>query len=90
MSNVDVPEFFMGKYPVTQAQWQAVMRNNPSRFKGANNPVEKVSWYDATEFCQKLSLRTGKKYSLPSESQWEYARACRNNHAILFWRNYNV
>ena len=70
---VDVPEFFMGKYPVTQAQWQTVMgkknflqvmmgnKNNPSYFKGANRPVEKVSWYDATEFCQKLSRITGKK-----------------------------
>ncbi|WP_287527062.1 bifunctional serine/threonine-protein kinase/formylglycine-generating enzyme family protein [Okeania sp. SIO2C2] len=73
---VDVPEFFMGKYPVTQAQWQAVMGNNPSRFKGVRRPVENVSWNDATEFCQKLSQITGKKYSLPSESQWEYgARA---------------
>ncbi|NES70770.1 MAG: SUMF1/EgtB/PvdO family nonheme iron enzyme [Okeania sp. SIO2D1] len=69
--NVDVPEFFMGKYPVTQAQWEAVMGNNPSNFKGASRPIESVSWNDATEFCQKLSLRTGKKYSLPSESQWE-------------------
>ena len=88
--NVDVPEFFMGKYPVTQAQWEAVMGNNPSKFKGANRPVEKVSWKNATEFCQKLSEITGKKYSLPSESQWEYARPCRNNYTFLFWGNYNV
>ncbi|NES67751.1 MAG: formylglycine-generating enzyme family protein, partial [Okeania sp. SIO2D1] len=68
--------FFMGKYPVTQAQWQAIMGNNPSRFKGVRRPVENVSWNDATEYCQKLSQITGKKYSLPSESQWEYgARA---------------
>ena len=87
---VDVPEFLMGKYPVTQAQWEAVMGNNPSYFKGASRPVERVSWNDATEFCQKLSEITGKKYSLPSESQWEYARPCRNNHTILFWRNHNV
>jgi len=80
---VDVPEFFMGKYPVTQAQWQAVMGNNPSRFKGANRPVEKVSWNDATEFCQKLSQITGKKYSLPSESQWEYA--CRAGTTTPFY-----
>ncbi|ERT07780.1 formylglycine-generating sulfatase enzyme family protein [Lyngbya aestuarii BL J] len=74
--NVDVPEFFMGKYPVTQAQWQAVMGNNPSNFQDAGRPVETVTWNEATEFCQKLSLRTGKKYSLPSESKWEYgARA---------------
>ncbi|MGD1701155.1 SUMF1/EgtB/PvdO family nonheme iron enzyme [Dapis sp. BLCC M229] len=81
--NVDVPEFFMGKYPVTQAQWEAVMGNNPSRFKGANRPVEKVSWNDATEFCQKLSEITGKKYSLPSESQWEYA--CRAGTTTPFY-----
>ncbi|MGD1808538.1 SUMF1/EgtB/PvdO family nonheme iron enzyme [Dapis sp. BLCC M126] len=81
---VDVPEFFMGKYPVTQAQWQAVMGNNPSRFKGANRPVERVNWNDATEFCQKLSDITGKKYSLPSESQWEYACRARTSTPFYF------
>ena len=80
---VDVPEFFMGKYPVTQAQWEVIMENNPSEFKGANRPVEKVSWNDATEFCQKLSEITGKKYSLPSESQWEYA--CRAGTTTPFY-----
>ncbi|MGK7921304.1 MAG: formylglycine-generating enzyme family protein [Trichodesmium sp.] len=81
---VDVPEFFVGKYPVTQAQWQAVMGNNPSSFKGANRPVEKVSWNNATEFCQKLSEITGKKYSLPSESQWEYACRARTTTPFYF------
>ncbi|NEN92545.1 MAG: SUMF1/EgtB/PvdO family nonheme iron enzyme [Okeania sp. SIO3H1] len=80
---VDVPEFFMGKYPVTQAQWQAVMGNHPSHFKGENRPVETVSWNDATEFCQKLSQITGKKYTLPSESQWEYA--CRAGTTTPFY-----
>jgi formylglycine-generating enzyme required for sulfatase activity/uncharacterized caspase-like protein len=80
---VDVPEFFMGKYAVTQAQWQAVMGNNPSTFKGASRPVEQVSWNDATEFCQKLSEITGRKYSLPSESQWEYA--CRAGTTTPFY-----
>ncbi|MDE5119182.1 MAG: SUMF1/EgtB/PvdO family nonheme iron enzyme, partial [Trichodesmium sp. St19_bin1] len=80
---VDVPEFFMGKYAVTQAQWQAVMGNNPSSFKGASRPVEQVSWNDATEFCQKLSKITGRKYSLPSESQWEYA--CRAGTTTPFY-----
>ncbi|NEO52928.1 MAG: SUMF1/EgtB/PvdO family nonheme iron enzyme [Okeania sp. SIO3B5] len=80
---VEVPEFFMGKYPVTQAQWQAVMGNNPSYFKGANRPVENVSWNDATKYCQKLSQKTGKKYSLPSESQWEYA--CRAGTTTPFY-----
>ncbi len=81
---VDVPEFFMGKYPVTQAQWQAVMGNNPSNFKGSNRPVERVSWNDATEFCQKLSQITGKKYSLPSQSQWEYACRARTSTPFYF------
>ncbi|MDE5105825.1 MAG: formylglycine-generating enzyme family protein, partial [Trichodesmium sp. St17_bin3_1_1] len=81
--SVDVPEFFMGKYVVTQAQWQAVMGNNPSYFKGASRPVERVSWNDATAFCQKLSQITGKKYSLPSESQWEYA--CRAGTTTPFY-----
>jgi formylglycine-generating enzyme required for sulfatase activity len=80
---VDVPEFFMGKYAVTQGQWEAVMGNNPSSFKGASRPVEEVSWYDATKFCQKLSQITGKKYSLPSESQWEYA--CRAGTTTPFY-----
>ncbi|NES64409.1 MAG: SUMF1/EgtB/PvdO family nonheme iron enzyme [Okeania sp. SIO2D1] len=82
--NVDVPEFFMGKYPVTQEQWEAVMGNNPSKFKGASRPVDTVSWNDATEFCQKLSDRTGKKYSLPSESQWEYACRARTTTPFYF------
>ena len=81
---VDVPEFFMGKYPVTQAQWQAVMGNNPSDCKGANRPVEMVSWNDATKFCQKLSQITGKPYFLPSESQWEYACRARTSTPFYF------
>ena len=81
--DVNVPEFFMGKYPVTQAQWGAVMGNNPSGFKGANRPVERVNWYEATEFCHKLSQITSKKYSLPSESQWEYT--CRAGTTTPFY-----
>ena len=72
---VTVKPFFMGKYPITQEQWQAVMGNNPSYFKGAKRPVEQVSWQDAFEFCAKLSQKTGKNYRLPSEAEWEYA--CR-------------
>ena len=74
---VEVSPFLMGKYPITQSQYYAVMRNNPSDFKenGAHRPVEKVSWNDAIAFCQKLSQKTKRTYRLPSEAEWEYA--CR-------------
>ncbi|WP_299411750.1 bifunctional serine/threonine-protein kinase/formylglycine-generating enzyme family protein [Acaryochloris sp. IP29b_bin.148] len=69
---VTVPAFYVGKYPITQAQWKAVMGPNPSHFKGANRPVESVSWGDAIDFCEKLSKKSGKHYRLPSEAEWEY------------------
>ncbi len=72
---VTVKPFYMGKYPITQAQWQEMMGNNPSYFKGENRPVENVSWLDVVEFCQRLSEKTGKDYRLPSEAEWEYG--CR-------------
>ncbi|MEB3336606.1 MAG: formylglycine-generating enzyme family protein, partial [Leptolyngbyaceae bacterium] len=81
---VTVPFFLMGRYPVTQAQWQAVaklskvkntLKVNPSRFPGANRPVERVSWNDAVEFCQRLARYTRREYRLPTEAEWEYA--CR-------------
>ncbi|CCI33102.1 formylglycine-generating enzyme family protein [Microcystis sp. T1-4] len=73
---VQVNSFAIGKYPVTQAQYEAVMGTNPSRFKNnRQNPVENVSWNDAQAFCQKLSQITGKTYRLPTEAEWEYA--CR-------------
>ncbi|WP_039962467.1 formylglycine-generating enzyme family protein, partial [Kamptonema sp. PCC 6506] len=78
-----VAPFFMGKYAVTQEQWEAVMGNNPSNFKGAKRPVELVTWYDAVAFCQKLSQKTGKKYRLPSEAEWEYA--CRAGTSTPFY-----
>jgi len=80
---VTVPSFFMGKYPVTQSQWQAVMGNNPSLFKGENRPVEMVSGNDAVKFCQQLSEKTGKEYRLPSEAEWEYA--CRAGTTTPFY-----
>ena len=80
---VEVPPFLMGKYPVTQAQYQAIMGENPSHFKRENNPVERVSWHKAKEFCQKLSEQTGKTYQLPSEAQWEYA--CRAGTTTPFY-----
>ena len=76
--------FFLGKYLVTQEQWEAVMGNNPSRFKGPKNPVEQVSWDECQEFIKKLNKRSrpphpgplpegAGDFRLPTEAQWEYA-----------------
>jgi len=67
--------FYMGKYPVTQAQYQQIMGNNPSNFKGEKRPVETVSWLEAVEFCKKLSQKLEMEFRLPTEAEWEYA--CR-------------
>ena len=72
--------FMIGKYEVTQAQWEAVMGHNPSAFKGADNPVENVSWFHCKEFLLKLNAlpevkKSGWTYRLPTENEWEYA--CR-------------
>jgi formylglycine-generating enzyme required for sulfatase activity len=81
---VKVNSFAIGKYPVTQAQYQAVMGTNPSYFKNnPQNPVEDVSWNDAQAFCQKLSQITGKTYRLPTEAEWEYA--CRAGTTTRFY-----
>lgn len=102
---VKVPAFYLGKYEVTQAQWRAVaslpkvsreLMSDPSNFKGGNRPVEQVSWEDAVEFCERLSRATGRRYRLPTESEWEYA--CRSGTKWPFsfgetievdWVNYN-
>ncbi|MEH2349237.1 MAG: bifunctional serine/threonine-protein kinase/formylglycine-generating enzyme family protein [Nostoc sp.] len=81
---VTVPGFLMGKYEITQAQYQAIMGNNPSYFKGEKRPVENVSWDDAVEFCKKLSQETGKTYRLPSEAEWEYACRARTKTPFYF------
>jgi formylglycine-generating enzyme required for sulfatase activity len=90
---VTVPSFFMGKYPVTQAQWKAlaalpkvnqVLKPNPSDFKGSDRPVENVSWHDATEFCRRLAQKTSRPYRLPSEAEWEYAARARTTTPFYF------
>jgi formylglycine-generating enzyme required for sulfatase activity len=90
--DVSVASFFMGRYPVTQAQWRVVaampqvgreLKPDPSRFKGDNRPVEQVTWYDAVEFCARLSAHTGRPYRLPSEAEWEYA--CRAGTTTPFY-----
>ncbi|MGA1282787.1 MAG: formylglycine-generating enzyme family protein [Prochlorothrix sp.] len=91
---VNVPQFWMGWYPVTQAQWRSVAENlpqidhelalNPSRFKSDNRPVEKVSWYDAQEFCRRLSQYCGETFALPTEAEWEYAARAGTKTAYHF------
>jgi formylglycine-generating enzyme required for sulfatase activity len=81
---VTVPDFYLGRYPVTQAQWRLVAAMpqekrelvlDPSNFRGDTRPVEQVSWFDAIEFCARLSKHTKRQYRLPTEAEWEYA--CR-------------
>ena len=77
----------MGVHEITQAQYEQVMGVNPSRFKGADNPVENVSWDDAVEFCRRLSelpaeKEAGNVYRLPTEAEWEYA--CRAGTTTMY------
>ncbi|MDZ7957651.1 MAG: bifunctional serine/threonine-protein kinase/formylglycine-generating enzyme family protein [Aulosira sp. DedQUE10] len=94
---VTVAPFFMGKFPVTQAQWKAVaalpkvkqlLNPHPSKNKGPNLPVENVSWYEAVEFCLRLAEKTGRDYRLPSEAEWEYA--CRAGTKTSFHFGENI
>ncbi len=90
---VTVKPFYIGKYQVTQAQWKAVaaldrvnhdLKPDPSDFKGDNRPVEMISWYDAVEFCSRLSKYTNRSYRLPSEAEWEYACRADTNTPFYF------
>ena len=90
---VKVASFFMGRYPITQGQWRSVaslpainceLNPDPSYFEGDNCPVEQVNWYEAVEFCQRLSQHTGQIYTLPSEAQWEYACRAGTNTPFHF------
>jgi len=83
---VEIPgkSWLMGKYPVTQEQYEALMNNNPSQFKGIDRPVELVSWNDAQEFCRKASTLTGKQVRLPSEIEWEYAARAGTTTTYFF------
>jgi formylglycine-generating enzyme required for sulfatase activity len=76
--------FYLGKHPVTQEQWWAVMGGNPSRFKGARHPVEQVSWDECQEFLAEVNARAGRGLlALPTEAQWEYA--CRAGTRSACW-----
>ncbi len=92
---VKVPAFLMGKYPVTQEQWQAIasqeslqvdlsLNSSPSYFSDHLRPVEQVSWYDAVEFCARLSKLTGRTYRLASEAEWEYACRAKTDSPFYF------
>ena len=70
---VSLSDFYIGKYEVTQEEWEAVMGKNPSHFNGSNRPVEQVSWNDCRDFITRLNRLTGLNFSLPTEAQWEYA-----------------
>ncbi|MDR1846492.1 MAG: SUMF1/EgtB/PvdO family nonheme iron enzyme [Bacteroidales bacterium] len=70
---VMLSDFYIGKYEVTQAEWVSIMGDNPSDHKGDSLPVENVSWDDVQVFIKKLNAKTGKKYRLPTEAEWEYA-----------------
>lgn len=89
---VTIRPFFMSKFPITQAQWRAVatlpqvnqeLVRDPAEFSGLERAIESVSWEDAIEFCARLSQKTGKSYSLPSEAAWEYA--CRAGTSTAFY-----
>jgi formylglycine-generating enzyme required for sulfatase activity len=89
---VQLPPFYIGKYPITQGQWEKIaslpkinigLKPKPSHFQGDNLPVEKVSWLDAQEFCARLCEYTDRMYRLPTESEWEYA--CRANTTTPFY-----
>lgn len=85
---VTLSNFWIAKFEVTQAQWRAVMGNNPSKFKGDNLPIETVSWNDAKEFCKKLNAKLGLKddegYRLLTEAEWEYAARAGSKTEFAF------
>lgn len=89
-TKIDIPSFHIGKYPITQAQYQAVVGKNPAFFNVSKGypysnrmPVEGIFWQDTQEFCSLLNTKTGKKYKLPDEFQWEYA--CRAGTKTKFY-----
>jgi formylglycine-generating enzyme required for sulfatase activity len=80
---VNLNGFHISSTPITQSQYRSIMGNNPSNFKGDDHPVECVSWEDAMIFCRRLSQKTGRNYTLPTEAQWEYS--CRSGTQTRFY-----
>jgi len=82
---VTLSSFSMGKYEVTQEEWEAVMGSNPSKFKNVRHPVETVGWSDCQEFIRKLNAMTGYQFRLPTEAEWEFAaRGGNKSHGYKF------
>lgn len=86
---VCVDNFYIGKYEITQREWQSVMGNNPSYDKecGLDCPVETVSWNDVMQYISKRSKQTGKKYRLLTEAEWEYAARSGGKHELVAGTN---
>ncbi|TAN62237.1 MAG: formylglycine-generating enzyme family protein, partial [Magnetospirillum sp.] len=76
--------YALGKYEVTQAEWTAIMGDNPSENKGVKNPVEHVDWKMTQEFIRRLNLKTGQTFRLPTEAEWEYAARAGNSASYSF------
>lgn len=87
---VTVSPFFMGKFAVTQRQWEKIMQAQPSHFRGPDRPVEQVSWHEAIEFCQRLSQITKKNYRLPTEAEWEYAARAGTTTPFYYGESINT
>lgn len=81
---VRIPAFAIGTHEITQAEWVAIMGENPSGTHGDRLPVENVSWEEAQEFARRLSQRTGKTYRLPTEAEWEYAARAGSTQTFPF------
>lgn len=97
---VTLSNYYIGEVPVTQSLWKAIMGKNPSFYEGDDNPVESVPWNDCQEFIKKLNQKTGKKFRLPTEAEWEFAArggnksnhtqySCSNNIDEVAWYNLN-
>jgi uncharacterized protein (TIGR02996 family) len=74
--------FYLGRFPVTRAQWRALMDNAPASWRKANRPAEEVSWRDAQELCARLTKKVGRRFRLPTEAEWEYA--CRAGTTTVY------
>jgi len=91
---VNIPAFLMGKFAVTQKQWrivagdfdwsETVLPPEPSFFKGNQHPVERITWYEAVEFCNRLTLKFGRTFRLPTEAEWEYACRAGSTNSFFF------